>query len=188
MCIKPLPSASWRTSQGTTATVANHETQMTYKAQGRMSSYASSTITSASYTYDATGQRTKSVVSPAGGTAITTTYAYDGLTLLYLSATPGQLLLEDRVSLRRGGRSLGRRLPLAVLLDQPHLLQHRQQRPRRRACALRRRRRSLRELPLRRLGFTALRKHAGHDADHLDPGRRDRRPPDPALRLLRFRR
>lgn len=54
---------------------------------GRLSSYESLTITSATYTYDASGQRTKSIVALVGGT--TTTYAYDGLTLLTLAAIQG---------------------------------------------------------------------------------------------------
>jgi RHS repeat-associated protein len=43
----------------------------------------------ASYTYDAAGQRTQSVVTPAGGTTTTSTFAYEGLSLRKLSASQG---------------------------------------------------------------------------------------------------
>jgi RHS repeat-associated protein len=82
---------AWRSCQGPNAspTQANEPIDFNYNAQGRMSSYANSdTSTSAGYTYDASGQRTKSVVT-VGATTTTTTFAYDGLTLLKLSATQG---------------------------------------------------------------------------------------------------
>jgi RHS repeat-associated protein len=78
-----------RTSQGSSATPASHEIQMSYNAQGRLGSYQSPSTTSASYTYDAAGQRTQSVVTPAGGTTTTSTFAYEGLSLRKLSATQG---------------------------------------------------------------------------------------------------
>jgi RHS repeat-associated protein len=62
---------------------------MTYSAQGRTATYANSdAATSATYTYDGSGQRTKSVVT-VGSTTTTTSFAYDGLTLLFLSAVQG---------------------------------------------------------------------------------------------------
>ena len=82
---------AWRTCQGPNAnpTQANSPVDFSYNAQGRMASYANAdAATTASYTYDASGQRTKSVVT-VGGTQTTTTYDYDGLTLLSLSATQG---------------------------------------------------------------------------------------------------
>jgi len=82
---------AWRTCQGPTAnpTPANEPITYSYNAQGRMASFANSTTsTSASYTYDASGQRTKSVVNVAG-TTTTTSFAYEGLTLLKLSAVQG---------------------------------------------------------------------------------------------------
>lgn len=78
---------AWRTSQGPSGNPT--QIQMTYNAQGRMATYANSaTATTASYAYDAAGQRTKSAVTVAG-TTTTTNFAYDGLTLLSLSATQG---------------------------------------------------------------------------------------------------
>jgi RHS repeat-associated protein len=54
-----------------------------------MATYANSaTSTSATYSYDAAGQRTKSAVT-VSGTTTTTNWAYDDLTLMRLSATQG---------------------------------------------------------------------------------------------------
>ncbi|MFA4965381.1 MAG: RHS repeat-associated core domain-containing protein [Thermoleophilia bacterium] len=81
---------AWRTSQGPNAnpTQANEPIDFSYNAQGRMSAYANAdTSANASYTYDAAGQRTKSVVTV--GTTTTTSFAYEGLTLLKLAATQG---------------------------------------------------------------------------------------------------
>ena len=78
---------AWRTSQGPSGNPT--QTQYGYNAQGRMATYANSaTSTTASYTYDAAGQRTKSAVS-VSGTTTTTNWAYDGITLMGLSAVQG---------------------------------------------------------------------------------------------------
>ncbi len=54
---------------------------------GRLARYTdSSKGTTATYSYDANGQRTRSIVASAGGTT-STDYVYQGLTLLSLSAT-----------------------------------------------------------------------------------------------------
>ena len=82
---------AWRSCQGPNAnpTQTNEPIDFNYNALGRMASYANSdTSTSATYSYDASGQRTKSVVT-VGSTTTTTTFAYDGLALLKLSATQG---------------------------------------------------------------------------------------------------
>ena len=80
-------SNAWRTSQGPSGNPS--QIQYAYNAQGRMSSYSNSaTSTSATYSYDAAGQRTKSAVTVAGVTT-TTSWVYDGLTLMSLSATQG---------------------------------------------------------------------------------------------------
>jgi RHS repeat-associated protein len=82
---------AWRTCQGPdpTATQANEPIDFSYNALGRMSSYANQdTNTTASYTYDASGQRTRSAVT-VGSTTTTTDFAYEGLTLLKLSTTQG---------------------------------------------------------------------------------------------------
>jgi len=82
---------AWRTCQGEKAdpTPANSPIDYSYNALGRMSAYANSDAnTSAAYTYDAAGQRVKKEVTVAGMTT-TTTYGYDGLTLLRLSAVQG---------------------------------------------------------------------------------------------------
>ena len=82
---------AWRTCQGPTPspTQANSPIDFSYNALGRLSAYADSDAnTSASYTYDATGQRTKSVVT-VGSTITTTSFAYDGFTLMKLSAVQG---------------------------------------------------------------------------------------------------
>lgn len=82
---------AWRTCQGPSAnpTQANSPVDFSYNAQGRMASYANAdAATTASYAYDASGQRARSVVT-VGGTQTTTSYDYDGLTLLSLSATQG---------------------------------------------------------------------------------------------------
>jgi RHS repeat-associated protein len=82
---------AWRTCQGPNAspTQANEPIDLSYNAQGRMLSYDNTdTDSHGDYTYDACGQRTKSVVT-VGSTTTTTSYDYDGLTLLSLSATQG---------------------------------------------------------------------------------------------------
>ena len=82
---------AWRTSQGSQSDPAQRPVQMTYTAQGRLATYANTdTATSATYTYDGSGQRTKSVVT-VGATQTTTLFAYDGLTLLSLSAVQGSI-------------------------------------------------------------------------------------------------
>jgi len=78
-------SNAWRTSQGPQSNPT--QVQMSYSPLGRMASYTAQG-TSATYTYDAHGQRTKSTVTVSGVTT-TTTYAYEGLTLLSLTATQG---------------------------------------------------------------------------------------------------
>jgi RHS repeat-associated protein len=83
----------WRTSQGP----SGNPTQIQYgytKSGGstsidRMTSYQNSTTgTSATYAYNADGQRRQSVVT-VGGVTTTTNWNYDGLTLLSLSANNG---------------------------------------------------------------------------------------------------
>jgi len=84
-------SNAWRTCQGPvpSPTPANEPIVFTYTAQGRLATYANAdTATSAVYTYDGSGQRTKSEVTVAG-TTTTTLFAYEGLTLMSLSATQG---------------------------------------------------------------------------------------------------
>jgi len=84
---------AWRTSQGPSGTP--NQVQFTYvksgatSSNGRMTRYQNSATSSdASYAYDASGQRTKSVVT-IGSTATTTSFTYDGLSLLSLAATQG---------------------------------------------------------------------------------------------------
>jgi len=82
---------AWRTCQGPNPSPApaTEPIDFSYSAQGRMATYANSdTQASAIYTYDASGQRTKKEVT-VSGTTTTTSFAYDGLTLLSLSATQG---------------------------------------------------------------------------------------------------
>jgi RHS repeat-associated protein len=77
----------WRTSQGPTSNPT--QIQYAYNAQGRMTSYSDSDDgISATYAYDAAGQRTKSVVN-VRGTVTTTNWVYEGETLLSLTATQG---------------------------------------------------------------------------------------------------
>ena len=77
----------WRTSQGPTSNPT--QIQYGYNAQGRMTSYSDSDDgISATYSYDAAGQRTKSVVN-VRGTVTTTNWVYEGKTLLSLTATQG---------------------------------------------------------------------------------------------------
>jgi RHS repeat-associated protein len=62
-------------------------TTMTYDGQNRLAAYSDPTAgVSASYTYDATGQRTRSVVM-VGGATTDTSWTYQGLTLLSLAST-----------------------------------------------------------------------------------------------------
>jgi RHS repeat-associated protein len=82
---------AWRACQGpnSSPTQANSPVDLSYNAKGRMSSYANSDAsTTANYTYDASGQRAKSVVT-VGGTQTTTNFDYQDLTLFSLSATQG---------------------------------------------------------------------------------------------------
>ncbi len=81
---------AWRTSQGPQSEPALRPVQMSYTAQGRLATYANAEAqTTATYSYDAAGQRTRSVVTVAGVTT-TTSWAYDeGLALMYLAATQG---------------------------------------------------------------------------------------------------
>ena len=63
--------------------------QDTYTATGRLATYGDATRSlTATYSYDAQGQRTRSVVTQSG-TTTTTDYRYDGLTLLGFTATQG---------------------------------------------------------------------------------------------------
>jgi len=79
---------AWRTSQGPSGNPS--QIQYAYNAAGRLASYANSaSATSASYAYDAAGQRRASTVTISGATT-TTTYLYDEITLLSLSATQGE--------------------------------------------------------------------------------------------------
>jgi RHS repeat-associated protein len=75
---------AWRTSQGP----SSDPDQITYayNAQGRMTSYANAaTSNSATYSYDAQGQRRAKTVSTNGGWDwLTTSFTYDGQTLLGL--------------------------------------------------------------------------------------------------------
>ena len=146
-------SNAWRTCQGPTPspTQANSPIDLSYNALGRMSAYANADAnTSATYTYDAAGQRTKKQVT-VGSTTTTTDFAYDGLTLMKLSATQGTTPGASTTSATRrappGAASTAHRRARP-----PRLLQADHERPRRRRRALRRRRQPLRRLPLRRLG------------------------------------
>ena len=60
-------------------------TTFAYYDSGQLKAYSSASGTSATYTYDALGQRTNSVVASAS-VITTTTYSYDGIALLSLSA------------------------------------------------------------------------------------------------------
>jgi YD repeat-containing protein len=82
-------SNAWRTSQGPQSDPGARPVQMSYNALGRLASYANSdTAATATYTYDGAGQRTQSAVTVAGVTT-TTSFAYDELALMYLSAVQG---------------------------------------------------------------------------------------------------
>ena len=79
--------AAWRTSQGPSGNP--NQIQYAYNAGGRMKSYSNSASgVSATYSYDAAGQRTQSAVT-AGGTTATTTWVYDGLTLMSQQVVQG---------------------------------------------------------------------------------------------------
>ena len=85
---------AWRTCQGPTpAHPGELPDHLSYIALGGMSAFANSdTNTSAIYTYDASGQRTKSTVSVAGVTT-TTTFRLQGLPP-EAQRGPGRLLLR----------------------------------------------------------------------------------------------
>ena len=77
----------WRTSQGPTSNPS--QIQYGYNALGQMTSYSdSATSTTATYSYDAAGERTKSVVDD-NGSNWTTNWVYDGTTLMSTTATSG---------------------------------------------------------------------------------------------------
>ena len=74
-----------RTAQGPTA---NKTAEVFgYTGTGRLASYATSSGTSAAYSFDANGQRTRSVVRSDDVTTTTTDWTYEGLQLLSLSAS-----------------------------------------------------------------------------------------------------
>jgi len=75
-----------RVSQGPTSNP--NSVRFAYTGTGRLASYDTSAGVHATFTYDAAGQRTKSVATNAGVTT-TTNYTYDGLSLLNLSAATG---------------------------------------------------------------------------------------------------
>ena len=80
-------SNAWRTSQGPDSNPT--QIQYTYNGAGLMATYANSaTQTNATYTYDAAGQRTESVVD-VNGTTTTTNWIYDSGQLLSMNATQG---------------------------------------------------------------------------------------------------
>ncbi|MHB0979948.1 MAG: DNRLRE domain-containing protein [Thermoleophilia bacterium] len=75
----------WRTFQGPSADPQN--TRFTYTGSGRLATYQNLAAgVSATYTYDAQGQRTQKTVT-VGTQTTTTDFTYDGLTLLRLQAT-----------------------------------------------------------------------------------------------------
>jgi hypothetical protein len=85
---------AWRTSQGPSGNPT--QIQYTYTrsgtstSNGRMTRYQNgATSTDATYSYDASEQRTKSVVT-VGSTTTTTDFVYDGRDLLGLSASQGE--------------------------------------------------------------------------------------------------
>jgi RHS repeat-associated protein len=85
------PQSRWRTVQAPTDNESDpNRTTFSYTGTGRLAQYIeyANNVESlrADYTYDAQGQRTRSVVSTAG-LVTTTDYAYEGLTLHSLKAT-----------------------------------------------------------------------------------------------------
>jgi RHS repeat-associated protein len=85
---------AWRTSQGPSGNPS--QIQYTYAksgastSNGRMTRYQNAaTVADATYSYDASGQRTKSVVT-VGAATTTTDFAYDRLTLLKLTSTQSE--------------------------------------------------------------------------------------------------
>lgn len=72
-----------RTAQG--PLLSPNATVFGYDRAGKLSSFATSAAASASYSYDGLGQRTQSVVT-SGSLTTTTTWTYDGIQLLALSA------------------------------------------------------------------------------------------------------
>jgi len=86
------PDDKWRTVQAPTDNQSDlNREQFAYTGTGRLQTYTKYTSGSISlqgaYTYDAQGQRTKSVVGPPVGLITTTEYAYSGLLLQSLSAS-----------------------------------------------------------------------------------------------------
>jgi len=80
-------SYGWRTSQGPSD--ASQPVTYAYTASGRLATYGDATRSlTATYSYDAAGQRTRAVVTQSG-TTTTTDYRYDGLTLLGFTVTQG---------------------------------------------------------------------------------------------------
>ncbi|MCZ7661868.1 MAG: hypothetical protein M5U22_02455 [Thermoleophilia bacterium] len=77
-----------RTSQGASSDENDPgRIRFTYTGTGRLATYSNpGTGTTASYSYDALGQRTQKLVT-IGGQTTTTSFTYEGLTLLRLSAT-----------------------------------------------------------------------------------------------------
>ncbi|MCL4367723.1 MAG: cell wall-binding repeat-containing protein [Actinobacteria bacterium] len=78
----------WRTSQGTVNDPNDvNAVRFTYTGTGRLATYANPTAsTTATYTYDESGERTQAAVTIAGQTT-TTAYSYEGLLLASLSTT-----------------------------------------------------------------------------------------------------
>lgn len=86
------PSGKWRTVQAPTNNQndPNRET-FAYTGTGRLQTYtkyvSGSVSLTGTYTYDAQGQRTKSVLAVTGGLTTTTNFTYEGLNLMSLSAS-----------------------------------------------------------------------------------------------------
>lgn len=81
-----------RTSQGLTVNEQDPRIRYTYTGTGRLATYVDETrspAVSAAYSYDALGQRTRSVIT-LGSKTTTIDFTYEGLTLLGLSATESE--------------------------------------------------------------------------------------------------